>query len=55
MFLKRILSLALNKNSIIEEKSTNLEDVFNDIDVFSDNEENTNTSRLSASTIEQAI
>ena len=51
---KKNFELALNKkNSIIEEKSTNLEDVFNDIDVFSDNEENTNTSRLSASTIEQ--
>ena len=51
---KKNFELALNKkNSIIEEKSTNLEDVFNDIDVFSDNEQNTNTSRLSASTIEQ--
>ena len=51
---KKNFELALNKkNSIIEEKSTNLEDVFNDIDVFSDNEKNSNTSRLSASTIEQ--
>ena len=51
---KKNFELALNnKKSIIEEKSTNLEDVFNDIDVFSDNEQNTNTSRLSASTIEQ--
>ena len=51
---KKNFELALNKkNSIIEEKSTNLEDVFNDIDVFSDNEQNSNTSRLSASTIEQ--
>ena len=51
---KKNFELALNKkNSIIEEKSTNLEDVFSDIDVFSDNEVNTNTSRLSASTIEQ--
>ena len=51
---KKNFELALNKkNSIIEEKSTNLEDVFSDIDVFSDNEQNTNTSRLSASTIEQ--
>ena len=30
-----------------------MEDVFNDIDVFSSDEKNTNTSRLSASTIEQ--
>jgi len=51
---KKNFELALNnQNSIIEEKSTNLEDVFNDIDVFSDNEQNSNTSRLSASTIEQ--
>ena len=42
-----------NKNSIIEEKSTNLEDVFNDIDVFTSDQQITNTSRLSASTIEQ--
>ncbi len=51
---KKNFELALkNKNSIIEEKSTNLNDVFDDIDVFSSDEENTNTSRLSASTIEQ--
>ena len=51
---KKNFELALNnQNSIIEEKSTNLDDVFSDIDVFSDNEQNTNTSRLSASTIEQ--
>ena len=51
---KKNFELAFNKkNLIIEEKSTNLEDVFNDIDVFSENEKNTNTSRLSASTIEQ--
>ena len=42
-----------NQNDKIVEKSTNLEDVFNDIDVFSSDEKNTNTSRLSASTIEQ--
>ena len=41
------------KNSIIEEKSTNLEDVFSDIDVFTSDQQITNTSRLSASTIEQ--
>tara|TARA_B100000965_G_scaffold67815_1_gene53262 strand:+ start:375 stop:1508 length:1134 start_codon:yes stop_codon:yes gene_type:complete len=51
---KKNFELAFNKkNSIIEEKSTNLDEVFNDIDVFSENEKNTNTSRLSASTIEQ--
>ncbi len=51
---KKNFELALNKkNSIMEEKSTNLDDVFNDIDVFSEDQKNTNTSRLSASTIEQ--
>tara|TARA_X000000368_G_scaffold389196_1_gene351302 strand:- start:213 stop:1349 length:1137 start_codon:yes stop_codon:yes gene_type:complete len=51
---KKNFEIALkSKNSIVEEKSTNLEDVFYDIDVFSSDEENTNTSRLSASTIEQ--
>ena len=51
---KKNFELALNKkNLIIKEKSTNLDEVFNDIDVFSENEKNTNTSRLSASTIEQ--
>ena len=42
-----------NKNEKIEEISTNLDDVFDDIDVFLSDEQNTNTSRLSASTIEQ--
>ncbi len=51
---KKNFEIALNKkNSIIEEKSTNLEDVFNDIDVFTSDQKITNTSRLSASTIEQ--
>ena len=51
---KKNFEIALNKkNSIIEEKSTNLEDVFNDIDVFTSDQQITNTSRLSASTIEQ--
>ena len=51
---KKKFEITLNKkNSIIEEKSTNLDDVFNDIDVFSSDQEITNTSRLSASTIEQ--
>jgi Bax protein len=44
-----------NKNNQIKkiDESSNLENVFDDIDVFSSNEDNTNTSRLSASTIEQ--
>ncbi len=42
-----------NKNINIVEKSSNLENIFDDIDVFSSDEQNTNTSRLSASTIEQ--
>ena len=51
---KKNFELTLNnQNDKIVEKSTNLEDVFNDIDVFSSDEKNTNTSRLSASTIEQ--
>ena len=51
---KKNFELTLNnQNDKIVEKSTNLEDVFNDIDVFSSDENNTNTSRLSASTIEQ--
>ena len=41
-----------NKNKKIDE-SSNLKNIFDDIDVFSSDEENTNTSRLSASTIEQ--
>ena len=51
---KKNFEIAFNKkNTIVEEKSTNLEDVFNDIDVFSSDQKITNTSRLSASTIEQ--
>ena len=51
---KKNFEQTLNKKILkIEEKGTNLEDVFYDIDVFSSDEENTNTSRLSASTIEQ--
>ena len=42
----------LNTNKKIDE-SSNLENVFDDIDVFLSNETNSNTSRLSASTIEQ--
>ncbi len=48
-----ILNKQNNKIGELEDKSSNLENIFNDIDVFSSDEENTNTSRLSASTIEQ--
>ena len=41
-----------NKNNKIDE-SSNLENIFDDIDILLSDEENTNTSRLSASTIEQ--
>jgi len=48
------LTLNSNNNKIKKiDESSNLENVFDDIDVFSSDEENTNTSRLSASTIEQ--
>ena len=53
---KKNFELTLNsldkKNKKIDENS-NLDNIFDDIDVFSSDEENTNTSRLSASTIEQ--
>ena len=51
---KKKFEIALNKNKLNEvgEKS-NSENIFDDIEVFSTGEENTNTSRLSASTIEQ--
>jgi len=54
---KKNFDLTFNKK-IIKEKSevdeeVNLENVFDDIDVFSSDEDNSNTSRLSASTIEQ--
>ena len=53
---KRNFELTLNnldnKNKKIDENS-NLDNIFDDIDVFSSDDENTNTSRLSASTIEQ--
>ena len=35
------------------DENVNLDNIYDDIDVFSSNDENTNTSRLSASTIEQ--
>ena len=55
---KKNFDLTLNNKKIIKEKSevdeeVNLENVFDDIDVFSSDEDNSNTSRLSASTIEQ--
>ena len=53
---KKNFELTLNKkkNKIKKiEESSNLENVFDDIDVFSSNEQNTNTTRLSALTIEQ--
>ena len=46
------LNSSNNKIKTIDE-SSNLENVFDDIDVFASDEENSNTSRLSASTIEQ--
>ena len=55
---KKNFDLTLNNKKIIKDKSkvdeeVNLENVFDDIDVFSSDEDNSNTSRLSASTIEQ--
>jgi len=55
---KKNFDLTLNNKKIIKDKNkvdeeVNLENVFDDIDVFSSDEDNSNTSRLSASTIEQ--
>ena len=55
---KKNFDLTFNNKKIIKGKSevdeeVNLENVFDDIDVFSSDEDNSNTSRLSASTIEQ--
>jgi len=55
---KKNFDLTFNNKKIIKEKSkvdeeVNLENVFDDIDVFNSDEDNSNTSRLSASTIEQ--
>ena len=55
---KKNFDLTLNNKKTIKDKSkvdeeVNLENVFDDIDVFSSDEDNSNTSRLSASTIEQ--
>ena len=50
---KKNFELALNKKIKKIDESSNLENVYDDIDVFKSSEETTNTSRLSASTIEQ--
>ena len=55
---KKNFDLTFNNKKIIKDKSkvdeeVSLENVFDDIDVFSSDEDNSNTSRLSASTIEQ--
>ena len=52
---KKKFEIALNNNGDIGniDENVNLDNIYDDIDVFSSNYENTNTSRLSASTIEQ--
>ena len=52
---KKKFEIALNNNGDTGniDENTNLDNIYDDIDVFSSNDENTNTSRLSASTIEQ--
>ena len=52
---KKKFDKALNNNGDISstDENVNLDNIYDDIDVFSSNDENTNTSRLSASTIEQ--
>ena len=52
---KKKFEIALNNNGEISniDENLNLDNIYDDIDVFSSNNENTNTSRLSASTIEQ--
>ena len=52
---KKKFEIALNNNGEISniDENINLDNIYDDIDVFSSNDENTNTSRLSASTIEQ--
>ena len=54
---KKNFDLTLNNKEIFKNENvddeTNLENVFDDIDVFNSDENNLNTSRLSASTIEQ--
>jgi len=52
---KKKFEIALNNNGDTGniDENVNLDNIYDDIDVFSSNNENTNTSRLSASTIEQ--
>ena len=52
---KKKFEIALNNNGDTGniDENVNLDNIYDDIDVFSSNDENTNTSRLSASTIEQ--
>ena len=50
---KKNFELTLNNKNITKVEKNNLENIFEDIDVFPSNELNSNTSRLSASTIEQ--
>ena len=52
---KKKFEIALNNNGEISniDENLNLDNIYDDIDIFSSNDENTNTSRLSASTIEQ--
>ena len=52
---KKKFEIALNNNGEISniDENLNLDNIYDDIDVFSSNDENSNTSRLSASTIEQ--
>jgi len=51
---KKKFEIALNNNGDTGniDENVNLDNIYDDIDVFSSNDENTNTSRLSASTIE---
>ncbi len=52
---KKKFEIALNNNGDTGniDENVNLDNIYDDIDVFSSNDESTNTSRLSASTIEQ--
>ena len=52
---KKKFEIVLNNNGDTGniDENVNLDNIYDDIDVFSSNDENTNTSRLSASTIEQ--
>ena len=52
---KKKFEIALNNNGDTGniDENVNLDNIYDDIDVLSSNDENTNTSRLSASTIEQ--